>query len=184
MITTPRRLLALTAASILTLAGALSCASPTPADERVQLSLAEGMVPEGTTIDDAEVPGVTRLDPALRDALQRAQADAGMTFYVNSGWRTPAFQQSLIDDAIETYGSREEAARWVASPHGSAHLSGEAVDIGGWDAAGWLQANGAAYDLCQIYDNEGWHFEIREGASTDGCPPRYADATEDPRNVG
>jgi len=184
MITTSHRLLALTAVSVLTLAGALSCASPTSADERVQLSLAEGMVPEGTTIDDAEVPGVTRLDPALRDALQRAQADAGMTFYVNSGWRTSAFQQSLIDDAIETYGSWQEASRWVASSEGSAHLTGDAVDIGGWDAAGWLQANGAAYDLCQIYDNEGWHFEIREGAANDGCPRRYADATEDPRNAG
>lgn len=184
MITTSRRLLALAAAAALTLAGAIACAPPTSATERARLSLGDGMVPDGTTIDDTDVPGVARLDPGLREALQRAQAESGLTFFVNSGWRTPAFQQSLIDDAIETYGSWQEASRWVASPHGSAHLTGDAVDIGGWDAAAWLQANGAAHDLCQIYDNEGWHFELREGAATGGCPPRYVDATEDPRNAG
>lgn len=182
MTTVTHRMLALVSASILTLAGAIGCASPTEAAERARLSLADGFVPEGTTIDDTDVPGVARLTPELRDAVQNAQADAGIPFYVNSGWRTPDFQQALIDDAIDDHGSWEEASRWVASRNGSAHLTGDAVDIGGWDAAGWLQANGSAYDLCQIYDNEGWHFELRQGASTDGCPARYADATEDPRN--
>jgi hypothetical protein len=177
------RPLAIASVTALALAGAIACASPTAAAERARLSLADGMVPEGTTIDDTEVPAVARLAPELRDALEDAQAEAGIPFYVNSGWRTADFQQSLIDDALETYGSWEEASRWVASRHGSAHLTGDAVDIGGWDASGWLQANGAAHDLCQIYDNEGWHFELREGAAADGCPPRYADATEDPRNA-
>lgn len=176
------RLFALFCVTSLTLAAAVACASPSDIAERARLSLADGMIPPGTTIDDTDVPGIDKMNRDLREALQSAQEDSGITFFVNSGWRTPAFQQSLIDEAIEKYGSWDEAARWVATRHGSAHLSGAAVDIGGWDATGWLQTNGAAYDLCQIYDNEGWHFELREGASYAGCPGRYADATEDPRN--
>jgi D-alanyl-D-alanine carboxypeptidase len=60
-------------------------------------------------------------------------------------------------------------------------VSGEAVDIGPFDAAEWLAEHGAAYGLCQIYDNEPWHYERRPDAVDDGCPPTYVDPTEDPR---
>ena len=41
--------------------------------------------------------------------------------------------------------------------------------------------HGAGYGLCQIYDNEPWHFELRPDAVDHGCPDRYADPTQDPR---
>ena len=79
------------------------------------------------------------------------------------------------------YGSEEEAARWVATPNTSAHVSGDAVDIGRSDAMAWLSEHGAEYGLCQIFSNEPWHYERRPEAIDHGCPPMYADATHDPR---
>ncbi len=82
---------------------------------------------------------------------------------------------------VATYGSETEAARWVATADTSAHVSGEAVDIGASDAAAWLSQYGARYGLCPIYDNEPWHFELRPDATVQGCPATYADPTQDPR---
>jgi zinc D-Ala-D-Ala carboxypeptidase len=47
-----------------------------------------------------------------------------------------------------------------------------------------LSEHGYRYGLCQIYDNEPWHYELRPEAVTGGCPPRYADPTQDPRMQG
>jgi hypothetical protein len=69
----------------------------------------------------------------------------------------------------------------VATPETSAHVSGDAVDIGPSDAAAWLSAHGAAFGLCQIYGNEPWHYELRPDAIGHGCPAMYADPTHDPR---
>ena len=44
-----------------------------------------------------------------------------------------------------------------------------------------LSEHGAEYGLCQIYDNEPWHYELRPDAIEHGCPTRYADPTQDPR---
>ncbi|MFQ6225798.1 peptidase M15 [Nocardia sp. NPDC002869] len=107
----------------------------------------------------------------------------------DSGWpRTdgavPAgvtYQAHLLNEAIAKYGSEQEAARWVATPDRSAHVSGDAVDIGPVAAAKWLSAHGAAYGLCQVYANEPWHYELRPEAVDHGCPPLYADPTRDPR---
>ncbi len=108
-------------------------------------------------------------------------ADDGIAVTVDSGWRTPEHQQQLLDEAIVKYGSQAEAARWVATPNRSAHVSGDAVDIGPAEATAWLSANGARYGLCQIYGNEPWHYELRTDAGEQGCPPLYADPTHDPR---
>jgi len=89
-----------------------------------------------------------------------------------------------LRDAVSKYGSREEAARWVATPTTSPHVLGQAIDIGRSDATAWLAEHGARYGLCQIYDNEPWHYELRPEAITHGCPPRYADPTHDPRMQG
>jgi len=140
--------------------------------------------PAAVSVFDEDAPSVARLDPELLDALRRAAAGAeadGVELQVNSGWRSAEDQQQLLQDAIVEYGSEEEAARWVATPETSAHVSGDAVDIGPADAAAWLAEHGAAYGLCQIYGNEPWHYELRPVAVADGCPPMYADPTEDPR---
>ena len=100
---------------------------------------------------------------------------------MKSGWRSPEYQRQLLQEAISKYGSEEEAARWVATPETSPHVSGDAVDIGPRDATAWLSEHGAEYGLCQIYSNEPWHYELRPGAIDHGCPPEYADPTHDPR---
>jgi LAS superfamily LD-carboxypeptidase LdcB len=135
------------------------------------------------TVFDDRVPAVANLDPALLRALRRAATDAGgdgIEFSVTSGWRSPERQEQLLEEAVSKYGSREEAARWVATPTTSAHVSGDAVDLGS-AAAKWLARHGAEYGLCQIYDNEPWHYELRSDATDRGCPARYADPTQDPR---
>jgi LAS superfamily LD-carboxypeptidase LdcB len=140
----------------------------------------DGAVPAGVTVFDDDYPAVANLDPALLKALREAASDAledGVTFYVNSGWRSPAYQNELLRDAVVKYGSEEEAARWVATPETSQHVRGAAVDIGHSEAKAWLAEHGAAYGLCQIYRNEPWHYELRP----DGCGPMYADPTHDPR---
>lgn len=142
--------------------------------------LAEGEV----TVFDETHPAISNLNPALLHALQTAANEAAaedIVFYVNGGWRSAQLQEEMLDDAVDEYGSREEALRWVATPERSAHVSGDAVDIGFFDASYWLRLNGDRYGICQVYENEPWHFEMRRDAQEDGCPDSYADPTEDPR---
>src|SRR5262249_35643658 len=109
---------------------------------------ADGAVPEGVTVFDDEIPAVANLDPALLRALRRAATDAaddGVEFFVTSGWRSPEYQEQLLREAVSKYGSEKEAARWVATPNTSAHVSGDAVDIGPFDATAWLSKHGAKY---------------------------------------
>ncbi|MET0780366.1 MAG: M15 family metallopeptidase [Microbacterium sp.] len=144
----------------------------------------DGVMPDGVTVFDERHPGVVNLDPELLQALRASATDAaedGIEFIVNSGWRSAEYQDQLLDEAVATYGSEAEAARWVATAETSAHVSGKAVDIGADDAAAWLAEHGARYGLCQIYDNESWHFELRPDAIVQGCPVTYADPTQDPR---
>ena len=155
-----------------------------PGTSRRALGEADGAVPKGTTVFDDAVPGVARLDPALLGALRQAATDAaddGIPFLVDSGWRSAEYQERLLQEAVSKYGSVQAAARWVATPETSPHVSGDAVDIGPPAAAAWLSEHGAEYGLCQIYRNEPWHYELRPGAREHGCPPMYADPTHDPR---
>jgi hypothetical protein len=143
----------------------------------------DGVLPHRVTVFD-DRPGVARLDPALLGALRRAATEAarhGIEVYVDSGWRSARYQERLLHEAIAKYGSAKEAARWVATPRTSAHVSGGAVDLGRDDATRWLAGHGAGYGLCQIYANEPWHYELRPEAVHEGCPRMYADAAHDPR---
>jgi zinc D-Ala-D-Ala carboxypeptidase len=153
-------------------------------DRHGALGEADGAVPDGVTVFDDEIPAVANLDPNLLGALRQAATDAagdGVEFHVDSGWRSPEYQEQLLREAVSKYGSEEEAARWVATADTSAHVSGDAVDIGHSDATAWLPDHGAKYGLCQIYSNEPWHYELRPEAIDHGCPPMYADPTHDPR---
>ncbi|WP_189002823.1 M15 family metallopeptidase [Deinococcus roseus] len=145
---------------------------------------ADGVVPEGTTVFDDRHPAVKKLKPDLLLALRRAATAAGkegLVFFVNSGWRSRKYQNALLEEAVSRYGSEREAARWVATATTSPHVSGNAVDLGPAAATTWLSREGARYGLCQIYNNEPWHFELRPQAKGKGCPPRYSDPTHDPR---
>jgi D-alanyl-D-alanine carboxypeptidase len=142
---------------------------------------AGGELPEGVTVFDDQYAGVANLDPALLQAIQAAAAGIDIDFVVNSGWRSREYQDRLLREAIVEYGSETEAARWVATADASAHVSGDAIDIGPTEAQSWLSEHGAEYGLCQIYANEPWHYELRPHAAHSGCPPLYADAAHDPR---
>jgi LAS superfamily LD-carboxypeptidase LdcB len=166
----------LAAAAVATIAGAGWLAGAPGA--------ADGAVDAGLTVFDSRPPAVARLDPALVAALRKAASDAaraGVEMRINSGWRSPAYQERLLRQAIAKYGSRTQAARWVATAETSPHVSGRAVDVGPTRAMTWLARHGARYRLCQIYRNEPWHFELRPDAARAGCPAMYADPRQDPR---
>jgi zinc D-Ala-D-Ala carboxypeptidase len=153
-------------------------------DHRGALGEADGLVPNGASVFDDETPAVANLDANLLKALRRAARDAGregVEFLVNSGWRSPEYQEQLLREAVSEYGSEAEAARWVGTANTSAHVSGDAVDLGPLDATVWLSEHGAQYGLCQTYRNEPWHYELRPEATSRRCPPMYADPTHDPR---
>ena len=142
---------------------------------------ADGLVPGGAAAFDLDTPAVGNLEPDLHNALRMAVSDAadtGIGIFVTSGWRSRSYQEYLLRDAVDVYGSQTEAARWVATPDTSTHVSGDAVDVGPATAIEWLTEYGAAYGLCQVYANEPWHYELRSDAPSHGCPPRYADATQ------
>ena len=153
-------------------------------DDHGPVGEADGVVTGRASVFDDDVPAVAKLDPELLDALRRAAKDAAgddVEFLVNSGWRSPDYQEQLLDEAVSKYGSEDEAARWVATPETSLHVTGDAVDVGQLDATVWLSDHGADYGLCRTYVNEPWHFELRPEAVADGCPHMYADPTHDPR---
>ncbi|WP_053204280.1 M15 family metallopeptidase [Jiangella muralis] len=145
-----------------------------------------GALPADATVFDDRYPGVANLDPDLLRALRRAATDAardGVEFTVNSGWRSPEYQERLLRRAIVEHGSAEEAARWVATPDTSPHVAGVAIDLGR-AARAWLSEHGARYGLCQIFRNEPWHYELRPEAAVHGCPRMYPDPSHDPRMGG
>jgi len=152
-----------------------------PSETSRNVGIDDGVVPDGTTVFDDSIPAVAKLDTDLLVAIRQASTDAGFAFGINSGWRSSAYQEQLLRDAIARYGSEAEAARWVSTPDASAHVTGDAVDVGSYEAADWLSQHGAAYGLCQTYANEAWHFELRPSARTQGCPRQLADATDEPR---
>ena len=109
------------------------------------------------------------------EAARQQAAAAAVELRITSGWRSPAEQQRLVDDAIARYGSAEAAHRWVLPPERSAHVAGLAIDVGPAEGAQWLEEHGATYGLCRVYLNEPWHFEplVPPGAP---CPELRPDA--------
>jgi hypothetical protein len=119
------------------------------------------------------------IDPELLRRFDEARAAAvedGVDLSITSGHRTAREQQALVDDAVARYGSEAEARRWVAPVDGSAHVAGTAIDVGPTAGAYWLMEHGAEFGLCQVFDNEIWHFEatVEPGGT---CGPTVPDAS-------
>jgi hypothetical protein len=134
---------------------------------------ADGVLPDHTSAYDTSLPGIAKLDPALRKAVQQAEdamKEDGIKMQVTTGWRSKKYQEELLEKAIRKYGSKKKALQYVAEPGESHHVTGHAVDIGPTDADYWLIRHGSRYGLCQTLSNEVWHFEL---ATTPGgtCPP-------------
>ncbi|WP_083885151.1 M15 family metallopeptidase [Nocardia thailandica] len=124
--------------------------------------------------------GTEGLDPKLAAAYTLAERQAhaeGVPLSITSGYRSPEQQDALWQDGLATYGSPEEARRWVLPPQESTHVSGHAVDVGPQVGAAWLEANGNRWGLCRTFDNEWWHFELVTTPGTP-CPPRVPDASQ------
>jgi sugar/nucleoside kinase (ribokinase family) len=150
-----------------------------PADSG--LTVDDGFIADNAPLSpfDTSLPAIANLDAGLRDAILSAATDAhasGIEMVINSGWRSERYQQALLDEAVVTYGSEEEARKWVNTPDASKHVTGEAVDIGPTDADDWLLQHGSDYGLCQAYANEMWHFEllVEPGGV---CPAPIVDAS-------
>jgi len=123
----------------------------------------EGDLEDRTVSVDADEPAVTKLDPALRDAVRDAvdaAADEDVDVRINSGWRSTGYQERLFARALVKYGSQEEALHWVATPDTSSHVTGDAVDVAPTKAAYWMSQHGDRFGLCQAYANEIWHYEL------------------------
>ncbi len=130
-------------------------------------------------VEPSGVGDVDHLTPAVRRALDRASKDAAaqsISLQVTSGWRSPAKQQRLFDEAITKYGSPQKARRWVLPPEESEHVKGRAVDVAPRSAARWLEQHGVRYGLCRRYANEPWHFELLAPHRGQPCPPMAAHA--------
>jgi hypothetical protein len=121
----------------------------------------------------------TQLDPVLAQRYEQARAAAaadGITLEINSGLRSEAEQQALIDEEIAKRGSPEEAHRWVAPVRVSAHVQGKALDVGPAEGAAWLREHGPQFGLCPVFDNEPWHVEaLTEPGGV--CPPTLPDGS-------
>jgi hypothetical protein len=131
----------------------------------------------GIPADDDDRPTVSNLDPDLLAAVRAAASDAqqdGVGLVITSGWRSRAHQQRLYDEAVRKYGSEQEARRYVSTPDVSAHVTGDAVDIGPTEADDWFIQHGADYGLCQVFANEIWHFELATNPGGE-CPPMLPD---------
>ncbi|MCI2416382.1 M15 family metallopeptidase [Saccharopolyspora sp. K220] len=168
---------------LMPLAGALTAALAACAGVSVTATASEhddGSLPEDRKVTpfDTGYAAVGRLDPALLKAVQEAAEDAradGVEFVVASGWRSKQYQQRLLDEAVEKYGSLAEARKYVNDPEKSTHVSGKAVDINPTDADDWLIQHGSDYGLCQAYANEMWHFELLTSPGGQ-CPAQRSDA--------
>jgi zinc D-Ala-D-Ala carboxypeptidase len=123
---------------------------------------------------------IANLDPALLHAVQQAALASrsdGVPFWITSGWRSRAHQQRLLDEAVQKYGSLSEALHWVSTPDTSAHVRGDAVDVGPTQADSWLEQHGARWGLCRMFANEIWHFELATDPGG-SCPAMFANSSE------
>ncbi len=132
-------------------------AGPRAPDIRTAPEVDRGAQPSSSDELRGLTPGTRRAFAAARAAAARAGRELGLT----SGYRTREEQERLYREALETYGSVEEAQRWVLPPDQSQHVRGVALDVRPRSGAEWLEEHGARFGLCRTYAWEWWHFEYR-----------------------
>lgn len=114
----------------------------------------------------------SRMTPAMRQGLSSmltaADEALGEGLQVYSGYRSPELQARLYADALERYGSEEEARKWVAPPGNSRHNTGQAADLK-WkgvrldqapeEIKAWVKANASRFGLDVPMEWEPWQVE-------------------------
>lgn len=143
------------------------------------LAAGEDALAAGEDAPAAAAPTADGIDAELAArfaAAQEAAAAEGVSLTITSGKRSAQEQRKLVDEAIEKYGSVQEAHRWVLPPESSAHVQGLALDVGPTDGALWLGQHGLEFGLCRVYANEVWHFEKLPDGLTE-CPAMHPDSS-------
>ncbi len=115
----------------------------------------------------------TGMTKGTQKAFLSAQApakEAGLTFTLNSGYRSAAYQQRIFDCWVRQLGSAQAARQYALPANQSAHVAGYAMDIAPQNAAAWLEASAGKFGLCRRYADEPWHFEYQPQYRTHGCP--------------
>ena len=150
--------------------------NPLPADFQVELEV----VTESFKVD-------SRIAVPLKQMIAQAKED-GINLLICSAYRSVAYQQTLVEDSVNTYmsqGKTEEEARsmtamWIAEPGSSEHHTGLALDIVTSDyqdldygfsktrAFDWLDKNAHLFGFILRYpedkveitkiDYEPWHY--------------------------
>lgn len=132
-----------------------------------------GGVPEMFNPDqETDSNGTQGLDSKFSNQIERMVADAPGNANVFSGRRDTGRQKELWQEALQKYGSEQEARRWVAPPtgtrmsdgtiaQGSRHESGIAADLKyeNDSVKQWFHDNAHRYGLHFPLDNEDWHIE-------------------------
>ena len=138
--------------------------------------LGETEIIEGTNRPD-------EINPLVLARFLSAQAAANkleIEISIDSGYRSLETQNYLYQRAINEHKTADEAIKWVLPADLSRHPRGLALDVNlhhEKSGASWLEANGATFGLCRVYENEWWHFEplIAPGGI---CPPLKPDASQ------
>ncbi|QDB79530.1 peptidase M15 [Georgenia wutianyii] len=166
--TLARRLTALVVAAVLTLAVLTLVGA-----DRLGLGAASAGEVQSPAALEAALVGVDATFADRVSAAHEAAAAAGVPLAITSGARSVAEQQRLFDEGVAEHGSAEAASRWVLPPDRSAHVLGKAVDVGPAEGWRWLGEHGAEQGLCQVYENEPWHFEplVEPGGTCPGLEP-------------
>ena len=88
---------------------------------------------------------------ALEAMVQAARVDRikAPLLEVVSGFRSIASQERLWKIGLEKHGLAKEARKWIASPGGSAHHSGRAIDV--WLGLGIGKRNAKAMKKLPVY---------------------------------
>lgn len=108
-------------------------------------------------------------DPNFNAALNQMIAASGNRISVYSGYRSPADQLDLWNQALAKYGSIEVARSWVAPSDGvncsSDHCRGIAADLAyaDTDTLQWAHENAGRFGLEFRLANEDWHVSLIHG---------------------
>jgi hypothetical protein len=103
-------------------------------------------------------------------AAQTAAKARNLSFVLNSGYRSAAYQERIFDCWVKQLGSPEAARKYALPANESAHVMGYAMDIAPPPAASWLESTKGEFGLCRRYADETWHFEYQAAYKTKGCP--------------
>ena len=149
--------------------------STSPSTTATTAPAGEGGDCENTTHDTPadEAKKFSGMTHGTQDAFLSAQKAAqakGLTFLLNSGYRSAAYQQRIFDCWVEQLGSTQAARQYALPPNESAHVQGYAMDIAPPSAAAWLESTKGQFGLCRRYEDETWHFEYQARYKTGGCP--------------